>query len=159
MTALSKGQNARCRHRRRPVRRDRHRCRRVRPAGHPSGKVRTDNDFVFFNQPTGPGVRLVPGAGLAQLHINTGQVLAEIDAIRAVITLDDASSSFGGSPRPPPASAIPPDARLYSYTIGELSSESVVIALESTAAIPTGRYGPSDRATRADSPTWSAITG
>ena len=34
----------------------------------PSGKVRTDNDFVFFNQPTGPGVRLVPAAGLAQLH-------------------------------------------------------------------------------------------
>ena len=27
-----------------------------------SGKVRSDADFVFFNQPTGPGVQLVPGA-------------------------------------------------------------------------------------------------
>ncbi|THJ45356.1 TerD family protein, partial [Candidatus Frankia alpina] len=29
-----------------------------------AGKVRTDNDFVFFNQPTGPGVRLLPPSAL-----------------------------------------------------------------------------------------------
>ncbi|GAB07325.1 stress protein [Gordonia amarae] len=95
-----------------------------------TGKVRTDNDFVFYNQPTGPGVRLVPGAGLAQLHISTGQVPAEIDAIRAVITLDDASSSFGRFT--PPVARVGDNSgrELYSYSIGELSSESVVIALE-----------------------------
>ena len=27
-----------------------------------TGNVRTDADFVFFNQPTGPGVRLQTGA-------------------------------------------------------------------------------------------------
>ena len=96
----------------------------------PSGKVRTDNDFVFFNQPTGPGVRLVPAAGLAQLHVSTGQVPAEIDAIRAVITLDDASSSFGRFAAPTARVSDTSGRELYSYTIGELSSESVVIALE-----------------------------
>ena len=63
------------------------------------GKVRSDADFVFFNQPTGPGVRLVPGrAGQpAQLAISLTQIPADIEQIRAVITLEDASSSFGRS--------------------------------------------------------------
>ena len=71
----------------------------------PSGKVRTDNDFVFFNQPTGPGVRLVPAAGLAQLHVSTGQVPAEIDAIRRdaptdLIRFQDAASIVPIAERP-----------------------------------------------------------
>ncbi|WP_197480686.1 TerD family protein, partial [Rhodococcus sp. EPR-157] len=67
-----------------------------------NGKVRTDADFVFFNQPTGPGVRLVPGpAGQpAQLAISLAQVPADIEQIRAVITLEDSSSSFGRSAPP-----------------------------------------------------------
>ncbi len=28
-----------------------------------SGKVRSDDDFVFYNQPTGPGVTCSPPAG------------------------------------------------------------------------------------------------
>jgi len=95
-----------------------------------SGKVRTDNDFVFYNQTTGPGVRLLPGAGLSQLHISTGQIPAEIDAVRAVITLDDATSSFGRFAPPTARVGDSSGRELYSYTIGELSSESVVIALE-----------------------------
>ena len=30
----------------------------------PAGKVRSDDDFIFFNQPNGPGVRLVPPSRL-----------------------------------------------------------------------------------------------
>lgn len=96
-----------------------------------AGKVRTDADFVFFNQPTGPGVRLEPGqGGPARLAVSLGAVPSDIEQIRAVITLDDASSNFGRS--------VPPVARvsdttgnvLYEYTIEGLSSESIVIALE-----------------------------
>ncbi|MFT4396136.1 TerD family protein [Gordonia lacunae] len=95
------------------------------------GVVRTDDDFIFYNQPSGPGVRLqqAPGGG-AQLHISTAEVPAEIDAVRAVITLDDASSTFGRF-APPVARVTDSAGRpLYDFTITGLTSESVVVALE-----------------------------
>ncbi|WP_280500031.1 TerD family protein, partial [Nocardia farcinica] len=96
------------------------------------GKVRSDADFVFYNQPSGPGVQLVPGpAGqAASLAVSLNAVPADIDQIRAVITLDDPSASFG---RFAPPTAIVSDAagaRLYEYRIDGLDRESIVIALE-----------------------------
>ncbi|MGB3369290.1 MAG: TerD family protein [Rhodococcus sp. (in: high G+C Gram-positive bacteria)] len=97
-----------------------------------NGKVRTDADFVFFNQPTGPGVRLVPGpAGQpAQLAISLAQVPADIEQIRAVITLEDSSSSFGRSAPPTATVSDGQGTALFHYTIDGLSSESIVIAVE-----------------------------
>ncbi|KAF0849399.1 TerD family protein [Nocardia caishijiensis] len=97
-----------------------------------AGKVRTDADFVFYNQPSGPGVDLRPGpAGQpASLAVSLPAVPADIDQIRAVITLDDANSNFG---RSAPPTAIISDAsgnQLYSYLIEGLDAESIVIALE-----------------------------
>ncbi|QBS42117.1 TerD family protein [Nocardia sp. CS682] len=96
------------------------------------GKVRSDADFVFFNQPSGPGVNLQPApAGQpASLAVSLNSVPADIAQIRAVITLDDANSNFGQFPAP---TAIVSDAtgnRLYEYQIEGLSTESIVIALE-----------------------------
>lgn len=96
------------------------------------GKVRTDADFVFYNQPIGPGVNLVPGpAGqAASLSISLSAIPADIDQLRAVITLDDADASFGAFA---PPTAIVSDAngnRLYEYRIEGLDRESIVIALE-----------------------------
>ncbi|WP_028475838.1 TerD family protein [Nocardia sp. CNY236] len=96
------------------------------------GKVRSDADFVFFNQPSGPGVSLQPApAGQpAVLAVSLPAVPAEIDQIRAVITLDDSTSSFGRFPSP---TALVSDAagnQLYQYRIDGLDTESIVIALE-----------------------------
>ncbi|UFS98357.1 TerD family protein [Nocardia huaxiensis] len=96
------------------------------------GRVRTDADFVFFNQPSGPGVRLqAAGAGQpAALAISLGQVPRDIEQIRAVITLDQAGATFG---RIAPPVAVVSDAhgnRLYEYRIDGLSTESIVIAVE-----------------------------
>ncbi|MEU1995376.1 TerD family protein [Nocardia gamkensis] len=96
------------------------------------GKVRSDADFVFFNQPSGPGVNLQPApAGQpASLAVSLNAVPADIDQIRAVITLDDANSNFGMFPAP---TAIVSDAagnQLYEYRIEGLNTESIVIALE-----------------------------
>lgn len=96
------------------------------------GKVRSDADFVFFNQPTGPGVRLVPGGAgqAAALAVALGEVPADIEQVRAVITLDDASSSFGRF-APPTARVSDTNGNvLYEYRIEGLSTESIVIALE-----------------------------
>ncbi|OZC86001.1 stress protein [Rhodococcus sp. 06-418-5] len=96
-----------------------------------AGKVRTDADFVFFNQPTGPGVRLEPGqGGPARLAVSLAAVPADIEQIRAVITLDDASSNFGRSAAPVARVSDAAGNVLYEYTIDGLSSESIVIALE-----------------------------
>ncbi|WP_069161306.1 TerD family protein [Nocardia altamirensis] len=96
------------------------------------GKVRSDADFVFFNQPSGPGVNLQPApAGQpASLAVSLNSVPQDIAQIRAVITLDDATSNFGRFPAP---TAIVSDAtgnRLYEYQIEGLNTESIVIALE-----------------------------
>ncbi|WJJ14297.1 TerD family protein (plasmid) [Prescottella equi] len=97
-----------------------------------AGKVRTDADFVFYNQPTGPGVQLVTrpdGAG-ANLQITTSQVPADIDKVRAIITLDTPGATFGQFPAPTAHVADATGNLLYEYIIDGLSSESVVIALE-----------------------------
>lgn len=70
-----------------------------------SGKVRSDADFVFFNQPNGPGVSLTNGA----LRIDGSLVPADIAQVRVAITLDDASSSFGGSALPSRGSPTVPE--------------------------------------------------
>ncbi|WP_040799938.1 TerD family protein [Nocardia higoensis] len=96
------------------------------------GKVRTDADFVFYNQPIGPGVKLVPGPGgqAASLSITLGAIPADIDQIRAVITLDDANAGFGAFAPPTAIVSDPNGNRLYEYRIEGLDRESIVIALE-----------------------------
>lgn len=91
-----------------------------------SGKVRTDADFVFFNQPNGPGVSLTSGT----LRIDGSQLPADIAQVRIAITLDDASSSFGRSSPPVARVADGAGNPLFDYAIEGLSSESVVIAVE-----------------------------
>ncbi|MFC8045680.1 VWA domain-containing protein [Nocardia sp. NPDC057353] len=85
-----------------------------------TGKVRSDADFVFFNQPQAPGVSLRDGA----LTVDPAQLPAEIAQVRVVLTLDDPAGRFGEHPAPV-ASATG-----YEYVVDGLSSESVVIALE-----------------------------
>ena len=96
------------------------------------GKVRTDADFVFFNQPTGPGVRLQPGASgqPASLAVTLAAVPADIARVRAVITLDNPNTTFGQS-APPIARVSDANGNLlYEYRIDGLSTESIVIAAE-----------------------------
>lgn len=97
-----------------------------------SGKVRSDADFVFFNQPTGPGVRLQPGqAGQpASLSVSLSAVPSDITQIRAVITLDDANTTFGQSAAPTAHVSDGAGNSLYEYRIDGLATESIVIALE-----------------------------
>ncbi|CAM3845473.1 TerD family protein [Mycolicibacterium frederiksbergense] len=97
-----------------------------------TGKVRSDADFVFFNQPVGPGVRLQPGPSghPASLAVNLSSVPADIARVRAVITLDNTNTTFGQST--PPVARICDAAGniIYEYRIEGLSSESIVIAAE-----------------------------
>lgn len=91
-----------------------------------AGRVRSDADFVFFNQPSGPGVQLRDG----RLHISTGGVPADVTAIRAIITLDDTSRSFGQFSAPVARVFDAAGTPLFDYVVDGLTSESVVIAAE-----------------------------
>lgn len=97
-----------------------------------NGKVRSDADFVFFNQPTGPGVRLQQGppGQPASLVISPHAVPADIAKVRAVVTLENTRSTFGASAAPIARVADATGNSLYEYRIEGLSSESIVIALE-----------------------------
>ncbi|WP_067688775.1 vWA domain-containing protein [Nocardia jejuensis] len=96
------------------------------------GTVRSDADFVFFNQPTGPGVQLRPAAGSrsAVLAVALRAVPADIAQIRAVIALDDPGSTFGAGAAPIAHVSDAAGNPLYEYAVEGLSSESIVIALE-----------------------------
>ncbi|MFJ9368580.1 TerD family protein [Nocardia sp. NPDC101769] len=97
-----------------------------------AGTVRSDADFVFFNQPSGPGVTLRPGTPgqPAVLAVSLDAIPADIEQLRAVITLDDANASFGRLPAPVAQVHDVAGNVLYEYRIEDLSTESIVIALE-----------------------------
>jgi stress response protein SCP2 len=98
----------------------------------PDGKVRSDADFIFFNQPDGPGVRCrQPEPGRAwRIEMDLPQVPAEIEQVRVVVALENPTGRFG--------SFAPPVAKLFDaagtllvqYESVGLSSESIVIVLE-----------------------------
>ena len=121
----------------------------------PDMRVRSDADFVFYNQPTGAGVTLAPTTGRQTLRITPAAVPAEIHAVRAVITLDDASSSFGRTPPPVAHVFDAAGTELFSFTIPDLSSETVVapepvapVAEEPQAPAPAADDTPSEAPTR-----------
>ncbi|GAB4062698.1 hypothetical protein GCM10028777_03250 [Angustibacter speluncae] len=97
-----------------------------------SGKVRSDADFVFYNQPTGPGVRCVPPAGGQgwKVEVDLDQVPADVHAVRLVTSLDDASNQFGRVGQPVARVADQAGAQQAEFTMTGLSSESIVVALE-----------------------------
>ncbi|WP_406272666.1 VWA domain-containing protein [Nocardia sp. NBC_00881] len=94
-----------------------------------AGQVRSDADFVFFNQPSAPGVSLRPGTP-ATLEVSLTDLPEGIAQLRAVLTLDDPTATFGRFEAAVATVADAAGAVLYEYRIEGLDSESVVIALE-----------------------------
>lgn len=91
-----------------------------------AGKVRSDADFVFFNQPEAPGVRLDG----SELVVTFATVPADIEQIRAVITVAAEGDTLGAAVAPVASVADAAGNPLYEYVIEGLDRESVVIALE-----------------------------
>lgn len=96
-----------------------------------SGKVRSDADFIFYNQPHGPGVTLLPGNNApALIDIDLAALPPEIAKVRIVASLDGSGRQFG---QVPPLIAWVHDnsgTPLIKYVASGLTVETIMIALE-----------------------------
>lgn len=60
------------------------------------GRVSGDGDFVFFNQPAAPGVRLDAGA----VHVDPARLRPRAERVVLVASPEDTTSTFGALPTP-----------------------------------------------------------
>ncbi|MGF6884402.1 stress response protein SCP2 [Nocardia sp. GAS34] len=93
-----------------------------------AGRVRGENDLVFYNQPAGPGVRLA--SGQPGMSIALRALPPDIDHVRVVLTLEDPQAHFGDYPAPWVRIEGAGGRMVYEYEIDELDQESTVIAFD-----------------------------
>ncbi|GAB0107981.1 TerD family protein [Nocardia sp. JMUB6875] len=92
------------------------------------GAVRDDADLIFYNQPAGPGVHLVPGQNA--LAVSLRSVPQGVAHIRVVVALDDRGGRLGDYPPPHIAIADDRGNPLYEYVIEGLGNENTVAAVD-----------------------------
>ncbi|MET9447656.1 TerD family protein [Streptomyces cinerochromogenes] len=96
------------------------------------GKVRSDDDFIFYNQPTGPGVTYRSGGGTAPdaVTVDTAAVPPEIEKIVVTASPDAAGQTFQGIE--PTATIRDADggAVLATFTPPQLGAETALVVVE-----------------------------
>ena len=98
----------------------------------PGGKVRTEDDFVFYNAPNGPGVQCKPPAGGAgwQVAVDLNAVPADVEIVRLVTSLDEGGKTFGQVGQPVAKVADGSGTAEVEFAMTGLSSETIVVAIE-----------------------------
>lgn len=96
------------------------------------GKVRSDDDFIFYNQPAGPGVTYRSGGGSApdSITVDTGAVPPDIEKIVVTASPDAAGQTFQGVE--PTATIRDADggAVVASFTPPGLGAETALVVVE-----------------------------
>ncbi|MDI3421423.1 TerD family protein [Streptomyces luteolus] len=96
------------------------------------GKVRSDDDFIFYNQPSGPGVTYRSGGGSAPdaITVDTSAVPAGIEKIVVTASPDAAGQTFQGVE--PTATIRDADggATLATFTPPQLGAETALVVVE-----------------------------
>ncbi|GAA4924575.1 TerD family protein [Streptomyces coeruleoprunus] len=97
-----------------------------------SGKVRSDDDFIFYNQPSGPGVTHRSGGGSAPdaITVDTGAVPADIEKIVVTASPDAAGQTFQGIEPTATVRDADSGAVLATFTPPQLGSETALIVVE-----------------------------
>ncbi|MFJ9695677.1 TerD family protein [Kitasatospora sp. NPDC101183] len=97
-----------------------------------NGKVRSDQDFVFFNAPHGPGVSLRPAGGGAPdaITVDTPAVPAGIEKIVVTASPADQSSTFAGIEPTATVRDADTGAVLVTFTPSRLGLETALIVVE-----------------------------
>ncbi|MER5874288.1 TerD family protein, partial [Streptomyces sp. NPDC002044] len=96
------------------------------------GKVRSDADFIFFNQPSGPGVAYRSGGGSApdSITVDTASVPPGIERIVVTASPDAAGQSFQGIE--PTATVRDADGGtvISTFTPPQLGTETALVVVE-----------------------------
>ncbi len=94
------------------------------------GKVRADGDFVFFNQPVGPGVVYRHGRGAGDMvDVQTSALPADVDRVVVTASLDGSGPATFATAGSLTAS-IASDAGTLTFPVSGLTTESAVVCVE-----------------------------
>ncbi|MFE7777553.1 TerD family protein [Streptomyces sp. NPDC057445] len=96
------------------------------------GKVRSDNDFIFYNQPTGPGVTYRSGGGTAPdaIIVDTAAVPAGIEKIVVTASPDAAGQTFQGIEPTATIRNADDGSALATFTPPSLATETALVVVE-----------------------------
>ncbi|MFG2311660.1 TerD family protein [Streptomyces sp. NPDC048566] len=96
------------------------------------GKVRSDEDFIFYNQPAGPGVTYRSGGGAAPdaITVDTSAVPPGIEKIVVTASPDAAGQSFQGIEPTATIRGADDGAVLATFTPPRLGTETALVIVE-----------------------------
>jgi stress response protein SCP2 len=96
------------------------------------GKVRSDDDFIFYNQPTGQGVTYRSGGGTAPdaITVDTGAVPPGIEKIVVTASPDAAGQSFQGIEPTATIRNADDNSVLGTFTPPQLGAETALVVVE-----------------------------
>ncbi len=96
------------------------------------GKVRSDDDFIFYNQPSGPGVTYRGGGGSAPdaIVVDTAAVPPGIEKIVVTASPDAAGQTFQGIEPTATVRNADDGTPLATFTPPRLSNETALVVIE-----------------------------
>ncbi|MFG2024619.1 TerD family protein [Streptomyces sp. NPDC048825] len=96
------------------------------------GKVRSDDDFIFYNQPAGPGVTYRSGGGAAPdaIVVDTASVPPGIEKIVVTASPDAAGQTFQGIEPTATIRNADDNSVLASFTPPQLGAETALVIVE-----------------------------
>jgi stress response protein SCP2 len=96
------------------------------------GKVRSDDDFIFYNQPTGPGVTYRSGGGSAPdaISIDTAALPPGIEKIVITASPDAAGQTFQGIEPTATIRSADDNNAIATFTPPQLGTETALVVVE-----------------------------
>ncbi|MEU8755594.1 TerD family protein [Streptomyces chartreusis] len=96
------------------------------------GKVRSDDDFIFYNQPSGPGVTYRSGGGTAPdaITVDTAAVPPGIEKIVVTASPDAAGQTFQGIEPTATIRGADDNSVLATFTPPQLGAETALVVVE-----------------------------
>ncbi|MFJ6983683.1 MULTISPECIES: TerD family protein [unclassified Streptomyces] len=96
------------------------------------GKVRSDDDFIFYNQPSGPGVTYRSGGGTAPdaITVDTAALPPGIEKIVVTASPDAAGQTFQGVEPTATVRGADDNSVLATFTPPQLGTETALVVVE-----------------------------
>ncbi|UGY90701.1 TerD family protein [Streptomyces gobiensis] len=94
------------------------------------GKVRSDHDFVFYNQPTAPGVTHSNGAAADTITVDTAAIPGDIDKVVVTASLDAPGATFAGTEPTGTVRDADGGAVIATFTPPQLGPETALVVVE-----------------------------